>query len=290
MRPSGSAQFSGRAAMMAKVASMASTSAEQGGAPVRLGSPRDADYSITVFPRACSAAWAHPGFPPCAFPLPRDAPTPPGRRAHRARAMSRRMRVARPGRFPLSGASVRARARRFRPGASRRSSPEKNATNAAFQTDLFLASVVVIVSGDSFATSTSTASPRTRSRRRGASAGTASPRPSSPTARRTLRTRRSAPRRKTLTTCAASARRLRPSSPPRAPPPPRGIAIARPSLPRRRLQASPGESASGTSRCLCRPRTSAWRTCSWRCSKSARCSGSGSRRARRTSCARPWKP
>jgi len=38
MSPSGSAQYSGRAAMMAKVASMAGTSAEQGGAPVRLGS------------------------------------------------------------------------------------------------------------------------------------------------------------------------------------------------------------------------------------------------------------
>ena len=267
MRPSGSAQFSGRAAMMAKVASMASTSAEQGGAPVRLGSPRDADYSITVFPRACSAAWAHPGFPPCAFPLPRDAPTPPGRRAHRARAMSRRMRVARPGRFPLSGASVRARARRFRPGASRRSSPEKNATNAAFQTDLFLASVVVIVSGDSFATSTSTASPRTRSRRRGAVAGTASPRPSSPTAR-PARPARQIPVLKSRL-CPRRTRTTR-----------LGGGAPRP----------PGTRASGTRRCLCRRRTSAWRTCSWRCSKSARCSGSGSRRARRTSCARPWRP
>jgi hypothetical protein len=38
MSPSGSAQYSGRAAMMAKVASMAGTSAEQGSAPVRLGS------------------------------------------------------------------------------------------------------------------------------------------------------------------------------------------------------------------------------------------------------------
>jgi hypothetical protein len=40
MSPSGrrtSAQYSGRAAMMAKVACMAGTSAEHGGAPVRLG-------------------------------------------------------------------------------------------------------------------------------------------------------------------------------------------------------------------------------------------------------------
>ena len=105
MRPSGSAQYSGRAAMMAKVASMAGTSAENSGATVRLGSPENG-INPSLFSPDCGHTVR---FPPCAFPPPRGVPMPPGRRArpHARDIETGASRV--PGKFSVL--------RRFRPRA-----------------------------------------------------------------------------------------------------------------------------------------------------------------------------
>ena len=96
MSPSGSAQYSGRAAMMAKVASMAGASAEQGGAPVRLGGRRDGDYSFTVFP----ARWAHRAVPALRFPASPRPLTALLADARTARARCRDDTSRAPGAFP----------------------------------------------------------------------------------------------------------------------------------------------------------------------------------------------
>ena len=101
MSPSGSAQYSGRAAMMAKVASMAGASAEQGGAPVRLGSAESGIIPSLFSPRGGHTA----RFPPCASPPPRNRRRR-GADARTARARCRDDTSRAPGAFPR--ASVRA--------------------------------------------------------------------------------------------------------------------------------------------------------------------------------------